>query len=152
MKEKPSYTWKKLLKRVPKEYHSKIEVFIKQNIDILLNHKLKNYEIELLESKQTFFMRNYKPLLEQEIETIKKYINKHFEKSFIRPSLSAVAVPVLLVRKLVSEFRFCIDYRAFNKITIKNQYILPLINKILRKLSSVTSFTKLDIIYAFNKI
>ena len=31
---------------------------------------------------------------------IKKYINKHLNKGFIRPSISLVAAPILLTKKL----------------------------------------------------
>jgi hypothetical protein len=31
---------------------------------------------------------------------IKKYINKHLNKGFIRPSISLVATPILLTKKL----------------------------------------------------
>ena len=51
MKEKPSYTHKKLMKKVPKEYYSKINVFLKQNTNILPDHRDENYEIEFLEEK-----------------------------------------------------------------------------------------------------
>ena len=142
----------KLLKKVPKEYHSEIKIFMKQNTNNLPNHRHENHEIELLEDKQGFFVRNYKLLSEQETEAIKKYIDKHLGKSFIRLSLSAEVALVLLVRKLDGELKFCIDYKTLNKITVKNRYLIPLINKILRKLSSAARFTKLDIIYAFNRI
>ena len=152
MKGKPSYTREKLLKKVPKEYHSNIKVFIKQDANILSNHRLEDHKIELLEGKQAYFMRNYKPLSEQEAEAIKKYINKHLGKDFIRPSLLAAAAPMLLVKTSSGGLRFCVDYRALNKITVKNWYAIALINKMLGKLSNAAHFTKFDIIHAFNKI
>ena len=77
-------------------------------------------------------MQTYKPLSKQERDVMKKYINKYFEKSFIKFILSVIAAPVLLVRKPDSRLRFCVDYKALNKITIRNQYSIPLINKILK--------------------
>ena len=109
---------------------------MKQDANILPNYKFKDYKIVLLESKQALFIRNYKSLSEQKTEAMKKYIDKHLEKFFIRPSLSAAAAPVLLVRNLGGKLRFCVDYRALNKITMKNWYPIPLINKTLGKLSS----------------
>ena len=89
---------------------------------------------------------------EQETDAMKKYIDKHLGKSFIRLSLSAAAAPVLLIRKPGGELRFCVDYKALNAIMVKNKYSIPLINKTLDKLSNVRQFTKLDIIHAFNRI
>ena len=39
MKDKPEYTKEDLLKRVPSEYHSIIDVFIKSNADIVAEHR-----------------------------------------------------------------------------------------------------------------
>ena len=90
--------------------------------------------------------------MKQEIDTITKYINEHFGKDFIKPSLLAVAAPVLLVRKPRDELKFCIDYKALNAITVKNRYSISLINKTFSKLLNARQFTKLDIIHAFNRI
>ena len=35
-----------------------------------------------------------------ELLVIKKYINKHFDKGFIYPSISLAAAPILLAKKL----------------------------------------------------
>jgi hypothetical protein len=39
----------------------------------------------------------------------------------------------------------CVDYRALNKITVKNQYPLPHIDYLLDHLKNVVDFTKLDL-------
>ena len=108
------------MKKVPKEYHLEIEIFIEQDTDIFSNSRSEDHKIELLKGMQTLFMQNYKLLLKQKMDAIKKNINKHLRKSFIRPSSSAVAASVLLVRKVSGKLRFCIDYKALNKITVKN--------------------------------
>ena len=41
--------------------------------------------------------------------------------------------------------RFCVDYRALNKLAIKNRYPLPLVGKSLNKLGQAKQFTKLDL-------
>jgi len=38
-----------------------------------------------------------------------------------------------------------VDYRALNKVTIKNKYPVPLIQDLLDRLSGVSVFTKLDL-------
>ena len=39
-------------------------------------------------------------ILKDKLLVIKKYINKHFNKGFIRPSIFLAAAPVLLTKKL----------------------------------------------------
>ena len=134
IERKPNYTREELIKKVPKECHSKIDVLFKQDANILLDHRDENHEIELLESKQAFFVRNYKPLLEQETDAMKKYIDKYFGKSFIKSSMSAAAAPILLVKKPEGELKFCVNYKALNAITVKNKYLILLINEMLGKL------------------
>jgi hypothetical protein len=51
---------------------------------------------------------------------VKKYINKHFNKGFIRPSISLIATPILLTKKPGGGIQFCINYRGLNAIIIKN--------------------------------
>ena len=51
---------------------------------------------------------------------IKKYINKYLDKGFIYPSISLVATPILLIKKLGGGIQFYINYRGLNTITIKN--------------------------------
>jgi len=39
-------------------------------------------------------------MLKDKLLVIKKYINKHLNKGFIRPSILLVAAPILLTKKL----------------------------------------------------
>ena len=39
-------------------------------------------------------------IFKDKLLVIKKYINKHLNKGFIRPSISLVAAPILLTKKL----------------------------------------------------
>ena len=51
---------------------------------------------------------------------VKKYINKHLNKGFICPSISLTAIPIFLTKKPGGGIQFCINYRGFNTIIIKN--------------------------------
>jgi hypothetical protein len=55
-----------------------------------------------------------------ELLVVKKSINKHLNKGFIRPSISLAAAPILLTKKLGGGIRFCINYKGLNTIIIKN--------------------------------
>jgi len=52
---------------------------------------------------------------------------------------------VVLVRKMDGEVRFCVDYRALNKITKKDVYPLPRIDETLEALGGALLFTTLDL-------
>ena len=51
---------------------------------------------------------------------IKKYINKHFNKGFIYPSIFLAATPILFTKKLAGGIQFYINYKGLNTIIIKN--------------------------------
>ena len=83
---------------------------------------------------------------------LQKYLKKHLSKGFIKASLSPIVVLVIFVKKPDGGLCFCVNYQALNAITIKNQYPLLLIQKTLNQLSKTCFYTKLDLIYAFNRL
>ena len=64
-----------------------------------------------------------------ELETLKAYIETNLGNGFIRPSTSLAGAPILFNRKLDGSLRLCINYGGPNNLTIKNQYLLPLIRE-----------------------
>ena len=46
----------------------------------------------------------------------------------------------------------CIDYRALNKISVKNRYPLPLIDKLIECLKGAKFFTKLELKSGYHQI
>jgi hypothetical protein len=61
----------------------------------------------------------------------------------IRPSVSPWGALVIFVRKKDGSWRLCIDYRQLNKATIKNQYLLPIIDDFFDKMKGATVFSKI---------
>jgi Reverse transcriptase (RNA-dependent DNA polymerase) len=56
------------------------------------------------------------------------------------------------VRKKDENLRMCIDYRALNKMTVRNEYPLPKINELLNTLQLAKFFTILDLDMAYHQI
>ena len=91
---------------------------------------MNEHVIELEEGKQPPFRPVYS-LGPVELETLKTYIKTNLASGFIRPSKSPAGASILFDRKPDRSFRLCVDYWGFNNITIKNQYLLPLIGELL---------------------
>jgi len=70
-------------------------------------------------------------MLTIEIEEIKKKVQELLNQGVIRPSTSPCASPIVLVPKKDGTWRMCVDYRALNKIKVKNRYPLPRIDDLL---------------------
>ena len=63
----------------------------------------------------------------------------------IRPAKAPYGAPVLFQKKKDESLRLCIDYRALNKITIRNKYPLPIITDLFNRLHGAKYFSKLDL-------
>ena len=82
---------------------------------------------------------------------LKKYLKNSLIKKFIRVNLSLTASLIFFVKKFDEKLRFCVNYREFNVIIIKNRYLLSLIRKILNRLIKTKFYIKFNILVAFNK-
>ncbi|KAE9017717.1 hypothetical protein PR003_g13742 [Phytophthora rubi] len=67
------------------------------------------------------------------------------EAGVIEDGIGAWGFPVVLVRKKDRKVRFCVDYRALNKVTKKDVYPLPRIDETLEALDGALLFTTLDL-------
>ena len=61
------------------------------------------------------------------------------------PSESAVCSPVTLVPKKDDTFRFCVDYRAINAVTVRDEYPLPLMDDLIRRVAGYEWYCTLDL-------
>jgi len=87
-----------------------------------------------------------------ETNELKKQLADLQQKGFIRPSVSPFGAPVLFVHKKEGTLRLCVDYRALNKVTIKNRYPLPRIDDLMDRLARSKYFTKIDLYSGYHQI
>jgi hypothetical protein len=137
--------------KLPKEYYNYLDVFSRDRSNVLPEHRSYDHKIQLEPGKQPGFGPLYS-MSQNELKVLRKYLDEHLEKGFIRASSSPAAAPVIFVKKPGGGLRFCVDYRTLNAITVKNRYPIPLIQETLNRLSKAKYYTKLDIIAAFNRL
>jgi hypothetical protein len=60
------------------------------------------------------------------LRTLKEYVDKYLKKGYIRESKSLARAPTLFTLKANGTPRWIINYQKLNDITIKDRYALPL--------------------------
>lgn len=79
-----------------------------------------------------------------ERKIIQDQVQEMLDNNVVRPSQGEWASPVVLVKKKDGEWRFCVDYRKLNEVTVKDVYPMPLIEDIMSYLGDAKFFTTLD--------
>ena len=87
-----------------------------------------------------------------ELDAMREELDKLLKNGSIEPSLSPFGAPVIFIKKKDGTLRMCIDYRALNKITIKNRFPIPLIDDLIDRLHGAKIFTKIDLRSGYNQV
>ncbi|UYV78594.1 hypothetical protein LAZ67_16002094, partial [Cordylochernes scorpioides] len=77
----------------------------------------------------------------KERDIIKEQIDEMLTEGIIRPSSSPWSFPVILVKKRDGKYRFCVDYRKLNNVTVKDVYPIPRIDEVMDTLQGSTHFS-----------
>lgn len=72
---------------------------------------------------------------------VEEIVRKMLATRIIKPSISPFSSLTLLVKKKYGGWRFSVDYRALNKLTIVDTFPIPSIDKILDELGRVIIFS-----------
>ena len=136
---------------VSETYCRLIEIFSETQTETLSSHWEENHAIKLLKRTTLSFESMYN-LSVKELKVLQQYLDVNLENEFIQPSQSSAEASVLFTLKSDRDLQLCVNYWELNTIIKKNQYSLPLIDKIMNCVSDVKIFMKIDIKNAYYHI
>ncbi|KAE8228087.1 hypothetical protein CF326_g6994 [Tilletia indica] len=83
-------------------------------------------------------------------QAMDKAIDQLLEWNVIEPSSSPVSFPVLMVRQY-DKWRFCVDYRNLNSVTVADRYPLPTTDAVFHTLQGKHWYSSLDAIRGYHQ-
>lgn len=107
--------------------------------------------VPLVPGAQPEFKRMYR-LAPAELKEVNRQVTDLLKRQLIEPSTSPWGSPILFVKKKDGSLRMVVDYRALNKLTVKNRYPLPRIDDLFDKLHGAKYFSSLDAASGFHQI
>ncbi|CAA7049796.1 unnamed protein product [Microthlaspi erraticum] len=139
------------------EYHEKVNPILDEYQSVfempneLPPERSRSHAITLQSGTAPVNSRPYRYSFIQKNE-IEKLVQEMMAARIIRPSVSPYSSPILLVKKKDGGWRFCVDYRALNKVTIPDRYPIPIIEELLDELNGAKVFSKLDLKSGYHQI
>lgn len=113
--------------------------------------RLQDHSIPLLKGSSPVKVKPYMYPHSQKTQ-IKKMVQDMLDDGIIQPSSSSFSFTVLLICKKDGSWRFCTDYGYLNALTIKDNFPIPTVYKLLYELFGATHFSKLDFRSGYHQI
>ncbi|XP_054727437.1 uncharacterized protein LOC129237061 [Anastrepha obliqua] len=111
-----------------------------------------NYEMKIHLTSDVPFHCAPRRLSYAERSQVQAIIDELRQDGIIRPSNSPYASAIVLVRKKNGKIRLCVDYRALNKLTVRDNYPLPLIDDCIDYLENKKFLSVLDLKSGFYQV
>jgi hypothetical protein len=110
-----------------------------------------DHEIPLIPGARPVNIRPYRypPALKTEIE---KHVEDMLKQGIIQPSSSLFSSPVLLVKKKDGTYRFYVDFRHLNALTLKSKFPIPVFDQLMDEIGKASWYSNLDLRSGFHQI
>ncbi|GJV70298.1 putative reverse transcriptase domain-containing protein [Tanacetum coccineum] len=109
------------------------------------------FQIDLIPGATPVAREPYR-LAPLEMQELSNQLQELADRGFIRPSTSPWGAPALFVKKKDGSFRMCINYRALNKLTVKNRYPLPKIDDLFDQLQCSSVYSKINLRSGYHQL
>ncbi|CAB3992853.1 Hypothetical predicted protein [Paramuricea clavata] len=118
------------------------DVFAKTSSELgvttLAEHKIETGDAVPVKQLPRRLPNSLKTVVEDQVEEM-------LENNIIKPSNSPWSSPIVLVRKKDGTWRFCIDFRKLNDVTVKDAFPLPQVADLMDNLAGHQYFSTLDL-------
>ncbi len=94
----------------------------------------------------------YRRIPPTQYSEVRDHITKLLKKGVIKPSNSAYASPIVLVRKTDGCLRLCVDYRKLNSKTKRDAFPLPRIDESFDALQGAKFFSTIDLASGYHQV
>lgn len=101
------------------------------------------HHIHLKKGTNTVNVRPYRYVYQQRGE-MEKLVDEMLTSGVICPSNCPYSSLVLLVKKKEGSWRFCVDYRTLNNVSILDKFPIPVIEELFDELNGADMFSKID--------
>lgn len=126
------------------------EVFSNDISDLSLEREVE-FDIDLVPGTSLVSMAPY-GLSASNLSEMKKQLEYHLGKKFVRPSVSPWGALMLLVKKKDGSMRLSVDYQQLNKFTDKNKYPLIRVDNLMAHLVGAYVFSEIDLRSGYHQI
>jgi hypothetical protein len=110
------------------------------------------FEIQLIPGEALKRHRFVRPQGQHMQEEIRREVQKLIEAKCVIKGEASACSQVLLVKKPDESWRFCIDYRRLNSVTIPDSFPLPKIEDVMQKLEGKALYTVFDLLKGYYQI
>ncbi|XP_026398846.1 uncharacterized protein LOC113294680 [Papaver somniferum] len=110
-----------------------------------------DHKIPLKPNSEQVNLRPYRCLYIQK-SVVENLVKEMLTSGIIQPSHSPFASPILLVKNKDNSWKFCVDYKKLNNLTIKDKYPIPIIDELLDELHGSKFFSKIDLKSGYHQI
>jgi hypothetical protein len=87
-----------------------------------------------------------------ELKELQMQLEELLKKGYIFPSVSPWGYPIFFVKKKDGTLRLFIDFRQWNKVTVKNKYPLSRIDDLFDQLNDGNIFSKIDLRLGYHQV
>lgn len=113
--------------------------------------RIVGHRIPLKEGSEPVNVRPYRHPHGMKTE-IERQVEEMLNLRIIRPSNNPYLSPIIMVKKNDGSWRFYVDYKALNRVTVADKYLIPVIWELLDELQGASYFSKVDLKAGYHQI